>query len=100
MNSLSLAEQKARQRNLLLFTSPHLWSVWPFLPVVRRHPGKEEEYGLLFDAKKAVKQLGLSATVFLCNLFLLPPTIEEFLALPRETYDTAEELADAGWLVD
>jgi hypothetical protein len=31
---------------------------------------------------------------------LLPPDLPAFLALPHETFDTAEELADAGWLVD
>ena len=32
--------------------------------------------------------------------FLLPPTEEEILALPREVYDSPEEVADAGWTVD
>ena len=31
---------------------------------------------------------------------ILPPTFERFLALPRDTFDTAEELLDAGWAVD
>jgi hypothetical protein len=30
----------------------------------------------------------------------LPPTETEILQLPRETYDTPEELFDAGWTVD
>jgi hypothetical protein len=38
--------------------------------------------------------------VFLCNLFLLPRTLEEFIALPKEVYDTPEEVYDAGWRVD
>jgi len=43
---------------------------------------------------------GFSATVVLSNLFLLPRTLDEFLALPRETFDTPEEVFDAGWCVD
>jgi hypothetical protein len=31
---------------------------------------------------------------------LLPRTEEQFLALPRETFDTPEEIAAAGWRVD
>lgn len=45
-------------------------------------------------------KLGFSASVFFCNLFMLPSTVAEFLDLPHETYDTAEELADANWRVD
>src|SRR5690349_20131082 len=30
------------------------------------------------------------ATVFICSIFELPKTLDEFLALPRETYDTFE----------
>ena len=43
---------------------------------------------------------GFSATVFICNLFLLPPTLEEVLRLPREAFDTPEEVLEAGWTVD
>ena len=43
---------------------------------------------------------GYSATVFITNLFMLPPDLSAFLALPHETFDTAEELARAGWRVD
>jgi len=95
-----VAEQKVRQCNLLFFTSPHLWSVWPFLPLVRRLPGKEEEYGLLFDTKKTMKHWACLPRSSFATCFWMPPTVEEFLALPKETYDTPEEIADAGWLID
>jgi hypothetical protein len=38
--------------------------------------------------------------VFKTNLYALPPTVTAFLALPREAYDSAEELFDRGWWVD
>jgi hypothetical protein len=38
--------------------------------------------------------------VFLTNLFMLPPTEAELFALPRCVYDTAEEMAQAGWITD
>jgi hypothetical protein len=67
--------------------------------VVRRTRG-EEELGVVFDARGACELTGYSATVFLTNLFALPKTLNEFLNLPKETFDTAEELVDAGWCVD
>ena len=89
----------ARDRSVLFLTTPPLWPVWPFLPVVRRSRGREE-LGVVFDAWHVCGLTGYSATVFLTVLFDMPPTLTEFLALPRETFDCAEELADAGWSVD
>lgn len=53
----------------------------------------------MFDAR-AAGLTGCSSTVFVCNIFLLPPSFEQFLALPHETFDSSEELASAGWSVD
>lgn len=100
MNTLSPAEDKTRQRNLLFFTTPRLWPHWPFLPLVRRQTSQEEECGLLFDAQQVHNLPGYSATVFLCILFLLPSTLTEFLNLPRESFDLPEEIYEAGWRVD
>jgi hypothetical protein len=91
---------RARQRCLRYFREPKRWLTWPFLPLVRRRPGQAEELGLLFDALGVAGLYGLSATVFLTNVFLLPATLGEFLALPREVYDLPEEVADAGWTID
>ena len=90
--------QRARDRTVLFLSTPALWPLWPFLPVVRRTRG-HEELGVVFDARSA-RLTGFSATVFLTNLFALPPNFEAFLALPKEVFDCAEELADGGWRVD
>ena len=71
---------------------------WPFLPVVRR-TGGAEELGVVFDAR-AAGLTGLSSTVYFCNIFLLPDSVEQFLALPHETFDSSDELALSGWSVD
>ena len=89
-----------RQRNLLFLTCPQLWPNWPMLPLVRRREGQPEELGLLCDVMGLCGRPGYSATVFFGNVFLMPSTLEELLALPHETYDTAEELHTAGWCVD
>ncbi len=54
-----------RLRNLVFFRTPSLWQVWPFLPLMRRKPGREEECGLLYDARGQSGLMGYSATVFL-----------------------------------
>jgi hypothetical protein len=84
----------------VFLAGPDRWPAWPFLPLVRRRPGQADECGLLYDARGAAGLTGLSATVFRANLFELPPTLTAFLALPRETHDTPEEVYDAGWRVD
>ena len=86
-------------RHLLFVTTPALWPAWPFLPVVRWTPGGIE-LGLMFDARAVSGLTGYSATVFRCCLFRLPPTVAEFLALPKDVFDTGEELLAHGWRVD
>jgi hypothetical protein len=56
--------------------------------------------GVLYDAVHSSGKYGLSSTVFVTNLYLLPRTEAEFLALPHHVYDTVEELAADGWVVD
>ncbi len=87
-----------RERTLMFLTTPALWPAWPFLPVVRRSRGAEE-LGVVFDSR-AAGLTGFSATVFHANLYLLPPTLDRFLELPRDTYDSAEEVIASGWAVD
>jgi hypothetical protein len=89
-----------RRRDVYFFTHPRQWGLWPFLPLIRRCPGSEDELGVLFDALGACGLAGHSATVFLSNLFCLPRTLDELLTLPKEVFDAPEELADAGWRVD
>ena len=86
-------------RHLLFVSTPALWPGWPFLPVVRRTAGTEE-LGVLFDARGVCGLTGYSATVFVCNLFDLPPTLDRLFALPKDVFDTGEELIRAGWRVD
>jgi hypothetical protein len=92
--------RKATARDLFYFTHPQHWPTWPFLPVVRRHADGELECGLLFDLLHLRGRTGYSCTIFKCNIFQMPPTEDEFLALPKETFDTPEEMAAAGWVVD
>lgn len=68
--------------------------------MVRRHADGSMDFGVLYDALHATGQTGYSATVLLCNLFLMPETDAELLALPKETFDTPDEMAAAGWGVD
>ena len=87
-------------RDLFFFTHPERWEHWPFLPVVRRHPDDTMDCGVLYDGVHASGLMGYSTAVFLQNIFLLPPTEEALLALPKEAFDAPEELLRAGWTVD
>lgn len=92
----------AARRTVRHLTGPARWAWWPFLPVMRPAPGREPELGLVYDALHHSGRTGYSGTVFLINLFdaFAVPSVEAFLALPREVYDTAEEVVAAGWRVD
>src|SRR3954447_13227004 len=87
-------------RDLLFMSTPALWPAWPMLPLVRRHPDGSYDCGLLYDCRGAPRLAGLAATVILCNIFQLPGTLDELLLLPRETFDTFDEVVAAGWRVD
>jgi hypothetical protein len=89
-----------RRRHLRYLSRPLLWPQYPFLPLVRRKPGSEEEYGVLCDLFEVYGIPGYSATVFRANAYLLPHKLEEFLALAKEVFDTPEEIYAAGWRVD
>jgi hypothetical protein len=89
----------ATARDLLFFRHPRLWKTWPCLPVVRRKPDGEVECGVLYDCWTVTGRAGFSATVFLANVFMLPRTEEQFLSLPREVFDSAEDIAAAGWRI-
>ena len=89
-----------RSRNLLFLATPSLWGCWPYLPLVRRNPGEGEECGLLCDVMGLTGTPGSSATVFACNLFLVPADLDDLLALPKEVFDLPEEVYAAGWRVD
>jgi hypothetical protein len=99
MPATTTSDEELLQRNLLFLTTPRLWPDWPFLPLVRRTP-PGEDLGLLYDCLSLDGRTGFSATVFFANLFLLPPTEDEFLALPKEVFATPEEVYSAGWRVD
>jgi hypothetical protein len=100
MTTDSKPDSREQDRNLLFMATPDLWTVWPFLPLMRRKPGCEEECGVMYDLYHLSGQTGFSCTVFFTNLFLLPPDQEQFLALPKEIYDTVEDIYAAGWRVD
>jgi hypothetical protein len=95
----TMSAEEARFRTIHFLTHPQEWKFWPFLPLIRRSKGREE-LGVVYDALHAAELPGLSCTVYLENLFLIPTTQTEFLELPHETYDTPDELVAAGWCVD
>ena|SRR5687767_12358328 len=94
-----LATRRERTRQLTYLATPALWAAYPFLPVTRPGPSGPE-CGVLFDAKRVCGLYGFSATVFLVNLFDLPPTVADLLTVPKEMFDIPDEIYLAGWRVD
>src|SRR5690349_10866990 len=90
----------ATDRDPTIMHTPSLREHWPILPVVRHRNDGAMDTGLMYDTRGAARLAGLAATVFIGNIFLLPKTRDEFLELPKETFDTFEEVVAAGWRVD
>jgi hypothetical protein len=87
-------------RDLFFFRSPERWSAWPYLPLVRRQSHGSMDLGVLYDFAHTSGRTGYGSTVFLCNVVFVPDTEEQLLALPKEVFDTYEEVSAAGWTVD
>jgi hypothetical protein len=97
---ISLSPAARRWRNLIFMARPRLWVNWPFLPLVRRCDNGSRQLGVMYDARGVSGIYGFSATVLLSNLFTLPRTEAQLLALPKCVYDTLDEVIAAGWRVD
>ena len=101
MNATGPQSRRATARDLLYFQSPRLWPQYPFLPVRRHPPGSTEcQLGLLYDARGVSGTYGLSATSSWSICLMCHRRRQSFLARPRCVYDTIEELAADGWVVD
>ena len=100
MSATSEPPVRSPMRDLHFMAERSLWAVWPFLPLVRRRPPDDVECGLLFDAESVCGVNGYRCAVFATNLYTLPPGLDEFLALPKEVFDTFDEVYAAGWRVD
>jgi hypothetical protein len=92
--------QKGTAPDWFFFAHPEYWPTWPYLAVVRRRADGGMDLGVLYDAMNKTGRTGYSSTVFRTNIFLMPENEDEFLALPREVFDTREEMAEAGWRID
>lgn len=76
-----------------MIENPLNWPRYPFLPVKRyRKPGE------LADCR--VIWVGARTRLVEANLFALPKTKEDFLALPYTEYANIEAVLADGWVVD
>src|SRR6476646_641503 len=101
MPIVRLFPRRATMRDLVFLSTPSLWSLHPYLPVIRRSAaGNCQQLGVVYDALGVTGLCGFSATVFLVNIFAMPATEAELLASARIVYDTFDELMDDGWVID
>ena len=54
----------------------------------------------MLDARGIYGLTGFGSSVWLCNLFAVPADLRAFMDLPRETFDTSEEVYANGWRID
>ena len=90
-----MAEDRATDRDMI--RNPSKWPVLDILPMTR---GSLSELGVIINdpVDKDVDPLNV---VWLENMFLLPDTFEELVeSVDRITYNSVDELLDAGWEVD
>lgn len=70
------------------------WPAWPYLPIKR--PAKV--WGQWPECRTICAEEPL--TVIEVGMYGLPKTREEFDALPRQKYESAEAIVADGWVVD
>ena len=100
MSLSTTGPRTATERDLLYFMTPQLWPLHPFLPIVRYKTGGEMNYGVVYNRDDDSRNGDSATTVYLTNLFNLPTTEAELFALPHETFDSIQAMAQAGWVVD
>lgn len=83
-----------------LFANPTIWPQWPYLPVLRLQTDERPEFGLLYDAEGYSDKSGHQTTVFCATPADIALQESRFLKLPRHIYESVDELAAAGWIVD
>ena len=99
--TLPLPRLEGVARDHYFFRHPEHWTTWPVLPVVRRKADGEDDLGVLYDFAHTSGRTGFSCTVFLCNICSsCPRRRRNRSALPREVFDTWDEVSAAGWTVD
>lgn len=97
---IATVQDEAREQTMYFLAHRREWGLWPFLPLVRRSRGCLPTNGVLFDAMGSRSMPGFEHTIFLVNVYELPETLKELLAVPREVFSSAEQIIDAGWVVD
>jgi hypothetical protein len=95
-----MSSDPLRKRSLQLMSTPLDWPLYPFLPLIRRTTCGVLECGVMIDLFHQQGLPGFSSTVFRTPLLAIPDQEEVLLALPKEMFDTLEEVCDAGWCVD
>jgi len=92
-----------QQQVLLLNDPPRCWPHHPFLPMLRRG-GALPEVGVIIDGLDRHGVYGYRATVFKINIFdmpqKMPVSLDGLKDIPHETFDTFEEVVEAGWEPD
>ena len=93
--------RRATMRDLMFVSTPSLWSLHPYLPVIRRSAaGDHQQLRRRLRRPRRNRPVRILINGPARNLFAMPETEAELLALPKIVYDTYDELLDDGWVID
>lgn len=92
---MSKKTEYTREDHKAMMQDQSRWPRWFFLPV-KRWVGHDLQCGVLHRQHPGP----VRPQVVRANIFNLPQTREEFLALPKHDYGSFDSLLDDGWEVD
>ena len=82
-----------------MMAHPWRWPCRPLLPLVRRRPDGGLDLGVLVEGLTS-QEPRLGTTVFCTNLLCFPMSEEQWQSLPKEAFDSLDDVLAAGWRVD
>jgi len=80
------------ERDVSMIKDPNMWPRWPALPM-KKLLGRQIKCGYIIDD-------GKKPDIIIGSIFDIPRDPILLKALPREEYDSAEEVSADGWRVD
>ncbi len=86
------------REHAVMIENPLHWCRYPFLPI-RRDVANSED-GFPYECALLMATSTPWSIAIVCNLFMMPKTMHELLAMKKYRYASTESLLADGWRVD